>query len=71
MDELLKPFVDDRIRCGDCQHFGKKIWGGKCQSGNVYFLDTLHRCDAFKGKSVVKIQQSKNTWEEGDQPFWL
>lgn len=71
MNEILKPFVEDRIKCGDCQHFGKRKWGGRCEAGNVYYLDTLHRCDGFDLKSVVKKQQSNKVWEEGEKPFWL
>lgn len=68
MEKLLKPFVDDRIKCADCQHFGKRKWGGRCESGNVYYLDTLHRCEGF----VVKTQHNaKPVWNEGDTPFWL
>lgn len=68
MNELLKPFKDDRIKCGDCQYFGKRKWGGRCENGNVYYVDTLHRCEAF----VANKQQSKdNTWNEGETPFWL
>ena len=72
MNELLKPFVDDRILCENCKQFGTRKWGGRCNAGEIYYVSQLHRCNQFKDKSVVFTQQAnKKTWTEGDTPFWI
>jgi hypothetical protein len=64
-DIKLAPFVDDRIRCSDCQHHVSKSWNGKCKADAPYFNDLPHRCYAYQ----AKVKQT-NVWTAGQKPFW-
>ena len=67
--ELKKADPDDRILCSDCHFFKGKKYRGRCNAGEVYYVDLRHRCVQF----VAQIQQSVKTtnfWEEGEKPFW-
>jgi hypothetical protein len=61
-----REVTDDRVWCGDCQHFGKRNWKGQCGSGNTVFLDLPHRCAGYRKKQNV----NSHFYNVGQRPFW-
>lgn len=64
----MKPFVDDRHFCTDCESYKANAYMGKCHKNKIQYPKILNRCNMFASKVLQTTEAFWETTEE--KPFW-
>ena len=65
--EGMVKFVDDRIKCTDCDGYKKDAYMGNCHKNRKQYPKLPNRCNMYASKV---LQSTEVFWEITEKPFW-